>query len=321
MPAGWQPPGAPGQTLLREATCAFGADVGGTEPALLRGVFTEAQLESYSKDTLLRRTGGSEVRFAHPAHHVLAQGNAEHSTPLRDFVRGMDHLTPSNASVVFDATFGVAERMRGVPGELAAALPVRVLSLGGDGAGLGFHRHGRTLLGLLHGHKLWLVARPGVRLPPALLEPVHGHGYQLVARLRAAESHGVAWCVQPPNSAVWLPAQWTHATVNLGGAVALGLQSDETDADGNEEAPAGEDADEEACEVAGGAPLAVDGGGDLDLGLDLEELLIRAQRAMQDAAEERAWHALMRWCCSACARSREVLQGRILSATDAHSKG
>ena len=58
---------------------------------------------------------------------------------------------------------------------------------------------------------------------------------RIVARLRAAESHGVAWCVQPPNSAMWLPAQWTHATVNLGGAVALGLQSDETDADEEEE--------------------------------------------------------------------------------------
>lgn len=95
------------------------------------------------------------------------------------------------------------------------------LSLGGDGVGLGLHAHAQFWLGLIHGHKRWLLFPPGrlggnstqSALVPNRMLGVPGLLRQLEGLEVATEMHD---CVQGPSELLYVPTGWTHATMNLG---------------------------------------------------------------------------------------------------------
>ena len=209
-----------------------------SEPALVKKALRKAQRSTYDAPALLKSHGNTHVAHAHPAYHVLAQGNPEKTQELAKFVRDMHFAQPLNASFAFDhaAQIGAREKVHGLPFELREEMPMRVFSLGADGTGLGMHSHGATYLRLAHGHKLWLVAKPGTLLPPSMVEPVWAHGFELLERYErlaqledggaAASLAALTVCLQAPGTGVYLPDGWLHATINLGDTVGLALQSE-----------------------------------------------------------------------------------------------
>ena len=249
----WRPPSATGRHWL-ERFKATGCDsfaslnakdaakgMSPSEPALVRKALRKSQRAKYDMAALLETHGATRVAHAHPAYYVLAQGNPEKTQHLAAFVRDMRYSEPANASVAFDhaAQIGAREKVLGLPFELEDDMPIKIFSLGADGAGFGMHSHGPTYSRLAHGYKLWLVSRPGTLLPPEITEPVWGHGFELVERyerLRQLHSkdagenattmiEALTVCLQPPGTAVYLPDGWLHATINLGDTVGLALQS------------------------------------------------------------------------------------------------
>ncbi len=246
----WRPPSATAQRWLQRfgaAGCDGFANMGAkdaaehlppNEPTIVRKALRKKQRAKYDLSALLKTHGTVNVAYAHPAYSVLSQGNPEKTQGLAAFVGDMRYSQPVNASVVFDhaAHIGITEKFHGLPLELRDEMPVTIFSLGADGAGFGMHSHGATYLQLAHGHKLWLVARPGTVLPSDMVDPVWAHGFELLQRYeRLAQTQpdddvgnataAIIVCLQPPGTAVYLPDGWLHATVNLGDAVALAKQS------------------------------------------------------------------------------------------------
>ena len=241
----WAEPSARGAALLRAPPpCEFTPDAGG--PLLIRDALAAATRARYEAGSLARGARGARaVQAAHPSYHVLAEGNPEGRVVLRDYIAAMRHGTASNASFAFDSTSSLVDAR--LAAELRAAAPrafggdaKAIFSLGGDGGGLGFHMHGATLLGLLHGAKLWLAVRNDTRLPPSWLEPAHAHGHRLLELVESSARGGgardgadaaprVLLCLQPAASAVYLPSGWWHATVNVGDAVGAALQEQRLD--------------------------------------------------------------------------------------------
>ena len=249
----WLPPqreiGA--RFLKRERdACAFASAptvssaVRGAQPRLITNKVTTAALrDAFTLPALLKRSGKTSVQHAHPAYHIVAGGSVERMTTLETFIeRYLRTDDVANVSFVFDSMSDVLsdKRLKSkssgkslVPRRLGHAVDepeavIPVLSVGGDGAGLAMHQHDATLLTLLHGYKLWLVAAPEVAMPDFVFDSMHGYGYMLLEdalkHRGEASMSGVRWCVQPPNTAVYLPGHWWHATVNLGEAVAFAEQ-------------------------------------------------------------------------------------------------
>lgn len=208
----------------------------GSGPALLPNAVSQKQRRYFKRANLLKRHRRTRMQAAHPAYHILGEGNVEGTRKLGDFVKDMPWLDASNASFVFDsdARIGRSVRLKGLPSELRSNSK-RVFSLGGDGAGLALHTHGATFLTLIYGQKLWLVAPPDAKLAPALRESVHGHGLKLKRAVDAIDeaqpagtltpASGITQCLQSPGTALYLPSDWFHATVNVGDAIAIGVQS------------------------------------------------------------------------------------------------
>lgn len=229
--------------------CAFERSTTGTfanegrKPRLVERATTATLRMAFEKDALLRRSGEKMVQHAHPAYHVVAGGSVERTVSLREFTeRYLSADDVANVSFVFDSMSdvlndrGLISKTTGksiVPRRLARAVDadrgvIPVLSIGGDGAGLSMHQHDATLLTLLHGYKLWIVASPEVVMPDFVFDSTHAYGYMLLEEMLKHRDdpsmRDVMWCVQPPNTAVYLPGHWWHATVNLGEAVAFAEQ-------------------------------------------------------------------------------------------------
>ena len=99
-----------GQDLVSGRRCDFAAAgsvraaAASRMPAILRsGVIAEGLAARFALPELLARYGRKLVQHAHPAYHVLAEGNSEQRMPLREFVSGMRRATPANVSFVFDS--------------------------------------------------------------------------------------------------------------------------------------------------------------------------------------------------------------------------
>jgi len=235
----WAAPSARGAALLQShGACDF-RSTAHEAPKLLRDVLSDANRKRFGAAALLRSANARQhLQVAHPAYHVLSEGNPEERRPLRELVAAMRHTAVGNASMAFDSTSGVVDAKLAAELERISPVPmgrggVLIFSLGADGTGLGFHTHGATLLGLMHGHKLWLAVRNGTRLPQSWLDPVQAHGYALLAAIEATPAQHappVQYCLQPPGSAVYLPERWWHATINLGDAVGAALQQPLTEA-------------------------------------------------------------------------------------------
>jgi hypothetical protein len=122
------------------------------------------------------------------------------------------------------------------------------LSLGPSQTGLPFHTHGSTWLGLVYGMKRWFIYPPGAS-PPPLVERTHNplrtilnwyleiypkltnldyppiHGNLPVEQGIDFEGYRPLECVQRAGDIMFVPAGWTHGTMNIGDTVGIGGQS------------------------------------------------------------------------------------------------
>eukprot|EP00596_Hydrurales_sp_CCMP1899_P009883 CAMPEP_0119053198 /NCGR_PEP_ID=MMETSP1177-20130426/74273_1 /TAXON_ID=2985 /ORGANISM="Ochromonas sp, Strain CCMP1899" /LENGTH=588 /DNA_ID=CAMNT_0007033081 /DNA_START=406 /DNA_END=2172 /DNA_ORIENTATION=- len=119
------------------------------------------------------------------------------------------------------------------------------LSLGSSKAGLPFHTHGSTWLGLVYGMKRWFIYPPGAS-PPPHIERTHNpvrtmlswfleiypklidleyppiHGNLPVEQGLDYEGYRPLECVQRAGDVMYVPAGWSHGTINIGDAVGIG---------------------------------------------------------------------------------------------------
>lgn len=238
--SGWRAPnrGSFGDRLVKGGECDFLSDefpTDLTEPWIGRGVVDDDLPKKYTVPALLRRGGSEQLHVGHPKYFALADGLPETVMNLREYVNSLQYMTSDNVTFVFERDALTSDGddqgfwFPNLYDQIFLDDEVGdVFTLGGDGTGIGFHAHGATLLALMHGYKFWLVAPPG-ELPTALRDPVHGHGYRLLAKAESLPNRGkphVMRCVQPPGSIIYLPDAWEHATVNLGAAVGRALQSE-----------------------------------------------------------------------------------------------
>jgi hypothetical protein len=114
-------------------------------------------------------------------------------------------------------------------------------------AGLPFHVHGETWLGLVHGAKRWFVYPPGASASPEVerhvnpLRTVDDWFREVYPTLTGLEKPGLGdgpvaqpdghpgyrplECIQRAGDVLYLPAFWSHLTVNIGEAIGIGGQT------------------------------------------------------------------------------------------------
>lgn len=141
--------------------------------------------------------------------------------------------------------FGKATNMR--PKSLRDLKWMPMLSLGPTRAGLPFHEHAETWLGVTHGAKRWLVYPPSVSAPKCVslktnvMWPVSVWFDKLYKELSAypfprldeynqpklagSKGYRPLECVQKAGELVYLPALWSHLTMNIGETLGVGAQS------------------------------------------------------------------------------------------------
>ena len=100
-----------------------------------------------------------------------------------------------------------------------------MLSLGEHGAGLPFHNHGESWLGLVHGSKHWFLYPPGTAASVPM-DVISGVQYWARNVLPTLGGNKPMQCTQKPGEILYVPQGWIHATLNIGEAVAVGGQID-----------------------------------------------------------------------------------------------
>ena len=109
-----------------------------------------------------------------------------------------------------------------------------VLSIGGEGDGIGFHTHGDAWLGSGSGRKAWFVVAPGGLSAEVRGDPIGGSRAWAertflpsvdAAAGAGGASRAVLFAVQRPGDVVYMPAGWAHSTLDLDPVViAIGAQ-------------------------------------------------------------------------------------------------
>jgi hypothetical protein len=131
-----------------------------------------------------------------------------------------------------------------------------MLSMGASRSGLPFHVHGATWLGLVFGKKRWFLYPPGYGQPESThtafstVRPVYDWFVEVYPTLLNLPKPSLFWvditgsktlddtdhvgavagyrpfeCIQNENDLMFLPNGWSHQTLNVGEAVALGGQA------------------------------------------------------------------------------------------------
>ena len=100
-----------------------------------------------------------------------------------------------------------------------------MISLGEHGAGLPFHDHGDSWLGLVHGLKHWFMYAPGTS-PNMPIDAVTGVKHWARTVLPTLGDRKPIQCTQRAGEILYVPQGWIHATLNVGEAVAVGGQLD-----------------------------------------------------------------------------------------------
>lgn len=99
------------------------------------------------------------------------------------------------------------------------------VAIAGSGSGLPFHWHGSVFAETLHGRRRWFVVNPDT-------SPIGGynprstmpHWIQEVYHElpdEALDIGGLLQCTIEPGMAIYVPANWWHATLSLGEAVSI----------------------------------------------------------------------------------------------------
>ena len=121
-----------------------------------------------------------------------------------------------------------------------------IFSLGASRTGLPFHSHGPTWLGLVHGLKRWYIYPPGTGPPDGhhndtgIISSVNEWTADVLPTLRglpqaptdlpgeldAHRSRGYRPIeyTQYPGQILYLPAGWSHLSINIGESIAFGAQ-------------------------------------------------------------------------------------------------
>ena len=130
-----------------------------------------------------------------------------------------------------------------------------MLSLGSSRAGLPYHTHGKTWLGLVYGKKRWFIYPPGydqpnylyshqnplgsvyewyndfffkfvkhLQLPPSLLSRDHDKNEDRKEYIDKDNGFRPFQCIQNAGDVLFLPSGYSHLTMNIGEAIGVGGQ-------------------------------------------------------------------------------------------------
>lgn len=223
------------------------------EPFILRKASTLSK-KCFSKHNLRRhaKEQNLSVKIAYSSGIVREDGQARTNVSLEEFFEHHMHSkkydgdTQMERPVVFDGysevfdiegcdDFTVPSLMRfwsrktKLKFEPGTADPY--LSMGASLSGTSFHAHSATLLMQVHGYKRWALY-PDARSPPGGGRgswPVYDW-FQVVYPALGENSKPVE-CIQQPGDVIWIPERWSHATINLGDAVAVTIQAHDSESE------------------------------------------------------------------------------------------
>lgn len=168
-------------------------------------------------------------------------GEGPERVPLYDYVNKVMHKEWYDGETLLEPAYAFDRRaeLPALPGsahvhpmvkswgDAALAGPVdRLFMLGAARSAVGWHRHGAALQMTLHGWKRWFFYPVG-RYPPG---DGPGGGFSITDWLEIVyptldRAHAPLECIQGPGDAVYVPAGWYHAVINLADSLAVSVQS------------------------------------------------------------------------------------------------
>lgn len=189
-----------------------------------------------SRRVLLERFGQIQVTLATSNSYSAGKQDATLQTYIKEHMPAVRQLSDlANESwYLFGDTRGAAwqslEHQYTPPLDASTSDPAVAFGLGGAGSGVSFHTHGPAHAESVLGSKLWLLAPPGRKprfhadqtslrwvydaLSGEIPQPC-GEDACLAAISAALQRAGVMACRVDEGSAVYIPAHWWHATLNL----------------------------------------------------------------------------------------------------------
>ena len=220
-------------------------------PVVVRGGAARWGARSrWAKEALRASYGVRATQYGPGSDIIYAGGGDSNRATLRQL---LDRVDNASAALAADPDSGAADDVfafdvkvlqaipelgrdfstpralrRAFPREsLASGAAWRLLSLGPSRAGLPLHAHGETWLGVAHGAKRWFAYAPGdgpARETTKRLHPL-ASARSWYRAVYADAGHRPLTCLQRAGDALYLPAGWKHATLNVGETVAAGEQA------------------------------------------------------------------------------------------------
>lgn len=199
---------------------AFRADYKGRGPVIFTpSASGDAARAALSREALLAAYGHLPVTLASANSNsyakrasTLAAYLAEHLAPVPA------HAAADRLWYLFGDTLATPEwaplhAAFALPLDAAADDPVVAWGIGGLHSGVPFHRHGAVYAESVLGAKRWWLAPPGAA--PAFDGNATQLSYALARGQAGGEASGVLACTVAQGEAIYIPAQWWHATLNL----------------------------------------------------------------------------------------------------------
>ena len=236
-------PGIDRVSLAELSVERFESDYRGVKPVILTGATAAwGASERWQKAALLRDHGDARVELGHPSEIVAFGGTGGTFSTLGQFI-GSFGGNAARDRVIFDSREVLQQRPKlradfdtpapfvRMMAEARGGVSWQMLSIGDDGAGLSFHSHGDSWLGIVHGAKRWLLYPPG-RAPKQLFEtqgpvalPILDWVQRFLPELPVEVPSPLVDCLQVAGEAVYVPAGWLHATLNIGETIGAGGQA------------------------------------------------------------------------------------------------
>ena len=222
-------------------------------------------IKNWEKQNLLDLYGNRSILTGSESSIVYSGGTAAAPVHLSSIIDHLHGLSDNDTdSFVFDASIiqSIPELLKDVevfkvfqhwdsPANEKKKTMWHMLSLGPSRSGLPFHSHGRTWLAVIHGAKQWYVYPPGYGAPPTVdvslnpllpviewfktilpvlkqlpKPPLRGaNDAQKVTPEDQLRGYQPLQCVQESGDLVFLPARWSHLTLNIGETIAIGGQA------------------------------------------------------------------------------------------------
>ncbi|CAM9697162.1 unnamed protein product [Ascophyllum nodosum] len=234
-------------------TKRFSQDYQGVKPVIIEG-FVDQKWPAknrgrWARSSLMDAFGEASVHVSSGAGIVHSGGESLRTVSMKDFLEdlrdgGGDGM--SATAFTFDLEFlernPVLKQDFKVPtifrsfnshDSMRRGTSWSILSLGASGAGLPFHNHGETWLGVVYGSKRWALYPPSVSRPYAAeakaeWHPLEGSLEWLTEVLPALKSAGEVpplECMQNAGDLIYVPSNWRHMTLNIGETIGVGGQA------------------------------------------------------------------------------------------------